>query len=177
MTLRKTAKQHNREPRSQIRGSRIHGKTSRSRSAQRRFYFGRRKINKKRLLLFLLLVSVFFYGMISLIGFAARSAMVKKTNAELQGLYEAAAAPTVPVEQEAVIEPVTTAAPETENLQTCDTERIQTKPLKCLLQTEQYRSQCKRYLRQTNWPRANIRLRFQSAHKVRSNREMHGDVM
>ena len=89
MMPRRSLQHYEREPRNRLRDSRLRRKIPRKRKQLRRYAFKRRyRIDWKRFLPTIILFSVFLYGTVSLIRYSINSVSAKKTNEELQSIFD-----------------------------------------------------------------------------------------
>lgn len=91
MTTKRSIQQQKNDPRKDFRGSQIKRHQSRRRKRLRRFGIRRRyRIDWRRFLPTLLFAAVFLYASVNLVQYAIRSVSTKRTNEELQNIYEKA---------------------------------------------------------------------------------------
>lgn len=91
MMPRRPVQHYEREPRNRLRGSQLRRKKLRKRKQLRRYTFKRRyKIDWKRFLPTVILFVVFLYGTVSLIRYSINSVSTKRTNEELQSIFDEA---------------------------------------------------------------------------------------
>lgn len=109
MTAKRPIQQRKNEPRNNFRGSQIKRHKSRRRKRLRRFGIRRHyRIDWRRFLPTILSAVVFLYASVNLVQYAIRSVSTKRTNEELQNIYEKAMETVSPETTTAVLEPETT---------------------------------------------------------------------